>query len=420
MEQAIQAPAVPQTSAPPAAPVRDANRIDSLDLLRGFALLGILVMNIQAFGMVFAAYDIPTVYGDLTGANYWVWYLSHMFADMKFMSIFSMLFGAGIVLMTSRQEATSGRPAWFHYRRMGALLLFGLLHAYLLWFGDILVCYALCGMVAYPFRKARPWLSILLGFLIVAVPSVLMFVAFLTIPYWSEDVRQEVVEGQVPQQETIEAENRAYQGAWVEEFKHRWPVVLRMQTVGFVFLSSWRAGGLMLIGMGLFRMGVFSCRLPGAIYISLIAAALFVGFPVIAYGAQREFTENWDPLYTFFAGAQYNYWGSFLVCLGYASVIMLISRQTVLFPFTRPLAAVGQMAFTNYLLQTLICTTLFYGYGFGLFGKVGRVGQIAIVFAIWIFQLGASPLWLRYFLFGPAEWLWRVLTYGQLHPFRRA
>src|SRR5438132_1465135 len=134
-------------------PVTAAERITTLDALRGFALLGILTMNMQSFSMIGAAYFNPTAYGDLTGVNYWVWYLCAVFADSKFMTIFSMLFGAGIVLMTGRAEASGRRAALLHYRRMGVLLLFGLAHAYVLWPGDILYSYAICGCVLYPLRR---------------------------------------------------------------------------------------------------------------------------------------------------------------------------------------------------------------------------------------------------------------------------
>src|SRR5438046_2779024 len=137
-------------------PVAETERIVPMDVLRGFALLGILVMNIQSFAMVGAVYDNPTAYGDLKGANFLVWLLSHLLADQKFISIFSMLFGAGILLLWQRAEASGGRPARLHYRRMSWLILFGLLHAYLLWYGDILVIYGMCGLFVYLFRRKSP------------------------------------------------------------------------------------------------------------------------------------------------------------------------------------------------------------------------------------------------------------------------
>jgi uncharacterized protein len=152
-------------------PVAENQRIVSIDVLRGFALLGILPMNIQYFSMISAAYANPTAYGDLHRANYWVWLLCHVLADQKFMTIFSMLFGAGILLMTSRIEATGKSSATLHYRRMGWLILFGLAHAYLLWSGDILVAYGMCGLLVYLFRKLRPRTLLVLGLLSIAVAS---------------------------------------------------------------------------------------------------------------------------------------------------------------------------------------------------------------------------------------------------------
>ena len=137
-------------------PVDQTERINSLDVLRGFALLGILVMNIQAFSMVGAAYMNPTAYGDLTGANYWVWYVSHLLFDQKFMALFSALFGAGIVLMWRRAEAKSRRATGLHYRRTFWLMVFGFVHAYGVWAGDILFVYSLCGLWVFWLKRRSP------------------------------------------------------------------------------------------------------------------------------------------------------------------------------------------------------------------------------------------------------------------------
>jgi uncharacterized protein len=203
------------------------------------------------------------------------------------------------------------------------------------------------------------------------------------------------------------------------EFRHRWPTALAMQTIALAIYVLWRVCGLMLIGMALFKLGVFSARCSRRFYATLITAAVVVGVPVILYGVHCNFAVSWEPAYAKFSVGQYNYWASLFVSLGWVGVLMLACRQAWLDPITRPLAAVGRMALTNYLMQTLICTTLFYGHGFGLYGEVERMGQIGIVCVIWVFQLIVSPLWLRYFLMGPAEWLWRALTYLQLPPLRR-
>lgn len=151
----------------------------------------------------------------------------------------------------------------------------------------------------------------------------------------------------------------------------------------------------------------------------MIAVGLLIGIPVTLYGTYRDFAAGWDFLYSFFYGTQFNYWASLLVSLGWVGAIMLASKATALVPLTRRLAAVGRMAFTNYIMHTVVCTTVFYGHGLGLIGKVSRVGQLAIVLVIWAVQLLLSPIWLRHFLFGPLEWLWRSLTYLQWEPLRR-
>ncbi len=138
----------------------------------------------------------------------------------------------------------------------------------------------------------------------------------------------------------------------------------------------------------------------------------------ITYGVRGNFEGDWD-LSRMFFGAPYNYWGSVLVCFGWVGLVMLACRAGSLASITRPLAAVGQMAFSNYILQTVICTTLFYGHGFGLFGQVSRVGQFGTVVAIWAIQIPVSVLWLRRFRYGPLEWLWRTLSYGQRQAMRR-
>jgi len=146
-------PSDPVPKAPRLSPVAATERIQSLDVLRGFAVLGILVMNIRTFAMPPATYFFPGAYGDLEGINYWVWYFSDLFFNLKFISIFSMLFGAGIILMHDRASAADRSWAGLHYRRMGVLWLIGMVHAYLFWEGDILVSYAVCGLLCFYFAR---------------------------------------------------------------------------------------------------------------------------------------------------------------------------------------------------------------------------------------------------------------------------
>ena len=401
-------------------PATQAERIVLLDALRGFALLGILVMNVQSFAMIESAYFNPTAFGDLNGANYAVWLLSHLLADQKMMTIFSLLFGAGISLMTQRCEAATGRSASLHYRRMGVLFVFGLLHAYLLWFGDILHAYALCGLVVYLFRSFRPRSLLLLGFLSLMIGSAASFVLGWFMQFMSpSDLLSFTRDFWQPAPEVVARQLAAYRGDWLSEIVHRAPTALGIQTFVFAAFISWRAGGLMLIGMALFKLDFFDGTRSPRTFVAMIAAALVVGIPTILWGVHRNFESAWAVNYSPLVGTQYNYWGSLLVSGGWIGVVTLACRYDRFRPITSRLAAVGQMALTNYLLHSLICTTIFYGRGFGLFGQVERVGQLGIVLLIWAFQLIVSPLWLQRFRFGPAEWLWRSLSYRQRQPMRR-
>ena len=403
----------------PSGPVSQDDRIDSLDVLRGFALLGILVMNIQLFAMPEAAYYNPTAYGDLEGANLYVWLGGRLLADQKFMTIFSMLFGAGIVLMTARAEAR-GETRSVHYRRMGWLAAIGLLHAHLLWAGDILFLYAVCGMLVYPFRKQSPARLLVLGTATVAVASAIFAGLQASLPDWSEEALAEMTVGAwQPTQAIIDDTVATYRGNWLQQLPARSEMALGFETFMLVIWGAWRAGGLMLIGMALFKLDVFSARRSTRFYGAMVAAALVAGIPVEAYGVALDFEFGWALDWSLLQGRQFNYWPSIAVGLGYIGLVMLACRSGLLRGASRPFAAVGRMALSNYLLQTVICTTIFYGHGLGYYGAVDRVGQLAIVIGVWTVQLVASPIWLRHYPFGPAEWVWRSLTYGERPPFRR-
>ena len=399
-------------------PLPQTARIDAIDVLRGVALLGILVMNIQLFSMPQAAYFNPTAYGDLAGANLVVWVASRMLADQKFMTVFSMLFGAGIVLMARRAEVR-GDARRLHYRRMGWLLVIGILHGHLLWPGDILFLYAVCGMLVYPLRGQSTGRLLVLGTVLLSVASALSIGSGLSLPNWSEEERVAfTTEAWRPTPEMIEAELAAYRGSWLDQQPARSSAALSFETFLLITWGMWRAGGLMLIGMALFKRDVFSARRSSRFYATLMAVAVTVGLPVQAYGIALDFARGW-PVWSFFVGMQCNYWPSIAVSLGYVGAVMLACRTAQLRRLTRPFAAVGQTALTNYLLQTVICTSIFFGHGLGWFGSVDRVGQVSVVAGVWALQLIASSLWLRWFRFGPAEWIWRSLTYGVRPPLRR-
>jgi uncharacterized protein len=403
----------------PQAPTAPSERIMALDALRGFAVLGILIMNIQSYSMIQAAYINPTAYGDLTGINRWVSVLSHLFADGKFMTIFSILFGAGVILMTSKAEAKGRSAVGLHYRRTFWLIVIGMIHAYLLWYGDILTAYGVCALLVFLFRKVPPKWLLVIGLISVSVSSLIYLFFGVSLPYWPAEGYQNVLQAWRPTAETVSQEISNYQGSWLGQMTHRAPAALMFQTFLFAIWVGWRAGGLMLVGMALFKWGLLTAQHSKRFYSTLAGIGFGLGFPLVIYGIARNYQASWSFDYSMFIGNQFNYWGSIFVALGYIGVVMLICKSTYLRRITGRFAAVGRMALSNYLLQTIICTTIFYGHGLGLFGQVERSGQILIVFAIWIIQLWVSPVWLRYFRFGPAEWIWRSLTYWRLQPMRQ-
>ena len=398
-------------------PTRPGARIRSLDLLRGFALLGILIMNIQSFSMVGAAYMNPTAYGDLSGSNGWVFVLSHVLADNKFMTLFAMLFGAGIVLMTSRVEARGTNSAGVHYRRTLILLVIGLLHAYLLWAGDVLVTFALCALAVFPFRKLSPRTLLTVGLGSLLIGSIIFLFIGLSMGYIPPDEISEMMNDWKPSAELVQEEVTAYRSGWLKQMEKRVGTAFFLQTGLFLMWGLWRAGGLMLVGMAFFKWGVLTAARSSRFYFGLAAAGLTLGWTLSSYGLVHNFARNWS-LDCLYIGSQYNYWGSIPVSLGYLSLVMLICKSDPGGRLLQSVSAVGRTALSNYLLQTVLCTTLFYGHGFGLFGSVERTGQVAIVLAVWIVQLIASSWWVKRFRYGPAERVWRSLTYGQLQPIR--
>ncbi len=302
---------------------------------------------------------------------------------------------------------------------MGWLILFGLLHAYLLWYGDILYTYGMCGLFVYLFRRKSPRTLISSALVLAAIGSLIVFgLGSFWVPHWPADIQADFIEDWQPSPQTINEELAAYRGSWIDQMSDRVPSALEIETSEFLSFYGWKASSLMLLGMALFKLGAFHAQWSRRQYLSLVGAGLLVGIPMIIFGVVQDFAKNWDIRYGLYLGAQYNYWGSYLVALGWTGLVMLWCQGSWAAALKERMAAVGRMAFSNYILQTVICTTIFYGHGFGYFGSVPRTGQILIVFAIYAAQLVIAPLWLRHFQFGPLEWLWRSLTYGKRQPFR--
>ncbi|MEO1262404.1 MAG: DUF418 domain-containing protein [Bacteroidota bacterium] len=400
-------------------PTTSAERIQALDFLRGFALLGILIVNIQSFAMPGAAYLNPTAFGDFEGLNQWVWMFTHIFGDQKFMTIFSILYGAGILLVTQKAEQRTGKSAGLHYRRTFWLLVIGLIHAHLIWHGDILVPYALCALFVFLFRKAKPTTLLIVGIIFMAVHTLIYVFFGMTLSQWPPEAAAEVKQIWIPTERAMQAEVAALTGSLSDQIGRVSSEATVMQTFVFFILMLWRAGGLMLVGMALYKWGVLTAKRSGAFYKKGMLVGWLIGFPLVIYGVYKNFDAGWTFEYSMYLGSQFNYWGSLFVSFGYICGIMLIATSQVL-PWLRDrLAAVGQMALTNYIAQSVICVFIFFGIGFGLFGQIERAGQFIIFLSIWALQIVYSRPWLNKYRFGPLEWVWRSLTYWQKQPFRK-
>ncbi len=431
----------------PIAPVAAASRSASVDILRGFALCGILFINIIAFGRYATEYMNPTAAGPIEGANLVAWVLSAIFIDMKFISIFSMLFGAGLVLLGDRIESRDNGQgfAGIYYRRIAWLLLFGILHAWLFWYGDILVSYAICGLALYPMRKLRPVTLIIIGSALLIVPVFIFAGVGVAMHFWythggvtealaaqargdaltpsqtsTLSMWNDALKDWAPSAEVLAAERAAYTGSWLDAFKERAVHNFFMQFFMIPTFSVWRCGGLMLVGMALMKLGVFSAQRSTAFYAKLAAIGLTLGLPLCILAALDGYRDGFTYARTMALSFNLNYLGSIGMSLAYVGIIMLLYRSAVLSEQSligRSFAAMGRMAFTNYLMQTLICTTVFYGYGFSQFAAWER-WHLFFVFvpALLLVQLTYSPLWLSRFRMGPAEWVWRTLTYMKPQP----
>lgn len=402
------------------APVSPSDRIESLDVLRGFAVLGILWMNSITFAQPFMTYINPTLWGDFNGINYAVWFIRHVFFNQKMMTIFTMLFGAGIVLMTGRIEAAGRSSFGVHYRRNFVLLVFGLLHIGILWYGDVLLQYALCAVIVYWFRRIRPSILLVLGVLIFALSPLHTLAIHWNLPALSLDEQTQFLKTNwLTDRRDLLGEINIFQGGWYDQtfvrLLYGYWVQVQYNLIGLEVL---RTIGMMLVGMALFKWDVLSARRSIRFYVGLIGLGI-AGLSIVLYGVYRIEANEWSGIYYFSRGVQYNLWGAPLAALGWIGLVMLACKSDVLAWIKRPLANAGQMALTCYILQTVFCCFIFYGYGLGLIGQLDRWQQMLVVLAIWTALLVFSTLWLRFIRFGPLEWIWRCVTYLSLQPLWR-
>jgi uncharacterized protein len=430
------------------APVAESERIDIIDVVRGVAVLGILLMNIPFFALP-ERFNEPWR-ADLTSPNFWVYATNTILFEGKMRALFSAVFGAGLVLFTEGKERDGRSATSLFYRRMAWLTLFGLIHAHLiLWLGDILYFYGLVGMLAFLLRKKAPrWLA--LGVPLVAV------IGFTANTLFYQNLRskrlawREAVTAQAAGRALTPAQDSALV-AWRDVEKNFIPndaeiaehTALMKGSYGqvasfvrekaaegefkYLLLAIWDMLALMVLGIALHRWGFLSLRWSNRAYGLTAAIGYVVGLTAVTYSfvhgvrtapnlaAGLAYVERTPIQWT---GALYDVQRIALM-MAHVAVIMLIYRAGWLHGLFARLRAVGRMAFTNYVMQSVICSLVFFGYGLNKFAEWQYYQLYYLVGGIWVLQLIVSPIWLRSFQFGPLEWLWRALTYWHRPPMRR-
>jgi uncharacterized protein len=393
--------------------------------------MGILLMNIISFAMPEAAYFSPAAYGGTSPPDVISWAIMSVLVDSKMRGLFSMLFGASMLLVFERAEAAQGDGKSVHRRRMVWLLLFGLVHYYLIWLGDILTLYALCGLVGIgllhkdeaQLRRIAIWL-LSINFLIFGALMIgLWMLKGMAMqpgadPELVKNFAEVMAEFGGANSETIAKSMALYQSGYFEIVHHQLTEGLFIPVISFL-VGGLETLGLMALGMMFFRNGFLTGDWDDVRYMKTMRIAYSIGIPgqiaLVVWGLVSGF----DTLTVI--GSMWAWSAPFriAVMIGHAALAMLLIKKFAKSAIMARISAVGQAAFTNYLGTSILMTILFYGYGFGLFGQMSRWQTYLVVPIVWVIMLLWSKPWLGRYRYGPLEWLWRSLARGQMQPARR-
>ncbi|WP_394838939.1 DUF418 domain-containing protein [Pendulispora rubella] len=410
LELPMQATSVAADEGARAAPVAKASRIDDMDIVRGMALFGVLLMNLaEVFRVPYYGQKGPPL--DLPLLERIVVRVQMIFLAGKAMTLFSILFGTGLAIFWERANARGTGATWLLSRRLGFLALFGLAHGFLIWNGDILFLYALTGLVGLLFLRAPTWVLLTAacacwGWYAVVGPN--------WPAVWAFAIREP---GPGHYSEAL----RVYgTGTYLEILRFRAYELLRFEPFSYV-LNVPGVLTNMLVGMAIWRSKVLELTARE----TLLRTLRWIAFTGMALGIGYMLF-RWIQFEIYHSPQARGPWrrvlflGCILSCaLGYGAGLLLLLRRANWRRRLGVFAPLGRMAFTNYLTQSIVFSTVFYSYGFGLVGKVGNAPAALMGIVFYTLQGFASAIWLRHFRFGPFEWAWRSLTYGRLQPMRR-
>jgi uncharacterized protein len=400
----------------------------TLDAMRGFAVMGILAMNIVGFSMPEWAYVTPKAYAGESLSDQITWFLSFVFIDGKMRGLFSLLFGASMMLIIERADAKGESAKKVHYSRMFWLALFGLAHYFFIWFGDILFLYASVGSIAFLFRNWEPrrlikWALIIfgVGLLLWGVQfgglQILQFLA--TMPGADAEMVKQYKEIMAsPDFDLNVTKDLAlHRGPW-------WPIVADKlaewySPLTLVLQSITETLPLMMIGMAMKKNGFITGEWTRADYARWARKLVPFGLVLSALLAGWVAATGFDLITSLAVFIAWSAIPRLMLTVGYAALLIMLVGRLAGGGLIARVAAAGQAAFTNYLGTSIAMTTIFYGYGLGLFGDVSRLGLFAFVIGAWAVMLLWSKPWLERFRYGPLEWLWRSLARMKIQPLAR-
>ncbi|MGQ8364544.1 DUF418 domain-containing protein [Glaciecola sp. 1036] len=381
------------------------SRIHSLDVIRGFAVLGILAMNIRAFGLPEGSYLDPFSYGNPSFLDLIIFTVTDVVFREKCMGIFSLLFGVGVLIFTQKPEQKQLNAWQLHKRRCLWLLSFGLFHSYFIWSGDILTLYAACGFLIYAFRHQSVKHLFIIGTAFILLETCLTLLFDLIFMFADEALQGELQAEISPSKEAIQIELDGYESmSWLEKFWVRADNSLQMQ-LGYIMLILGRTTGLMLWGMALYKLGFFNLTWQASRYFKIAITSLVIGLSLEAIHAQFVFSDGGFRYLQFVVSL----WASLAMLLAYMSIFLWVLSKGYLKTLTLILASCGRMAFTLYIMQSLICTSLFWG--LGMFAEFTYSQLFLVVMTIWVLQITFAHFWWQGFKQGPLEYMWRRLTY---------
>ena len=408
----------------------DQGRIAQIDVLRGFAVLGVYWVGAGAFGLPYGANALPTLLGTPSDLNLAIWASTEVYVSGAMRGLFSMLFGASALIFLEEGRLHSGGLALVDrfYRRNLTLMLFGIVHAYLLlWPHDVLYAYGLLGMFLFPLRRVRPLVLFLIGVAMLSLVD--LEIDWSLVLGWLRGLPSpEAVAAATTPEESARFLNwlrmqmaediQTYRSGYLDIFAAQVAEVAAQQSTVFYKRHLFEIGGMMLIGMALYRWGVLSGQRSTRTYLWLALLGFAVGGWMRGANLYQAYLLDFDPLTL--VQLEEARWGlgRLPVVLGHVGLIGLLCRWARAGWLTGPLAATGRLALTNYIGQTVLSITLFYGFGFGLFASLERWQLALVCLGVWAFQIGFSVLWLRWYRYGPLEWLWRSLIFGQMQPMR--